>query len=258
MEYPSPTFGFYEYSAPMSIRQNLQDRKLWAISNPALGHTITEEAIEESIATNSIEATLTETFSVWIDSQVSPWTFGSIEACSNSELVLPVGAMTVFAFDVSPSKRTGSLVAGQLIDGKIGVGVMETFSSDIAIDEHKMTQAIHDWALKYRPTHIAYDKYATASIAQKLEQQNHKLVDISGQVFYQACGELADCLTNNRLVHSGQEYWVQSMNNCASKQNDAGWRIIRRKSAGDVTAAIATAMCVNLLSKPISVPMIYA
>jgi len=258
MEYPSPTFGFYEYSAPMSIRQNLQDRKLWAISNPALGHTITEEAIEESIATNSIEATLTETFSVWIDSQVSPWTFGSLEACSNSELVLPVGAMTVFAFDVSPSKRTGSLVAAQLIDGKIGVGVMETFSSDIAIDEHKMTQAIHDWALKYRPTHIAYDKYATASIAQKLEQQNHKLVDISGQVFYQACGELADCLTNNRLVHSGQEYWVQSMNNCASKQNDAGWRIIRRKSAGDVTAAIATAMCVNLLSKPISVPMIYA
>ncbi len=131
--------GFYEYSAPMSIRQNLHDRKLWAMSNPALGHTISEEAIEESIATNSIEATLTETFSVWIDSQVSPWTFGSIEACSNSELVLPVGAMTVMAFDVSPSKRTGSLVAAQIVDGKIGVGLMETFSSEIAIDELKMT-----------------------------------------------------------------------------------------------------------------------
>jgi len=257
MEYPSPTFGFYEYSAPMSIRQNLHDRKLWAISNPALGHTITEQAIEESIATNSIEATLTETFSVWIDSQVSPWTFGSIEACSNSELVLPVGAMTVFGFDVSPSKRTGSLVAAQLIDGKIGVGVMETFSSDIAIDELKMTQAIHDWALKYRPTHIAYDKYATASIAQKLEQQGHKLVDVSGQAFYQACGELADCLTNSRIVHSGQPEWVQSMNNAAAKYNDSSWRIIRRKSAGDVTASISTAMCVHLLSKPISVPMIY-
>jgi phage terminase large subunit-like protein len=258
MEYPSPTFGFYEYSAPMSIRQNLHDRKLWAISNPALGHTITEQAIEESIATNSIEATLTETFSVWIDSQVSPWTFGSIEACSNSDLILPVGAMTVFAFDVSPSKRTGTLVAAQIVDGKIGVGVMETFNSEIAIDELKMTQAIHDWALKYRPQQIAYDKYATASIAQRLEQQGHKLVDISGQAFYQACGELADSLTNNRIVHSGQESWVQSMNNCASKQNDSGWRIIRRKSAGDVTASISTAMCVHLLSKPISVPMIYA
>ena len=258
MEYPSPTFGFYEYSAPMSIRQNLHDRKLWAMSNPALGHTISEEAIEESIATNSIEATLTETFSVWIDSQVSPWTFGSIEACSNSELVLPVGAMTVMAFDVSPSKRTGSLVAAQIVDGKIGVGLMETFSSEIAIDELKMTQAIHDWALKYRPVQIAYDRYATASIAQKLAQQGHKLVDVSGQAFYQACGELADSLTNSRLVHSGQPEWVQSMNNCAAKYNDSSWRIIRRKSAGDVTASISTAMCVHLLSKPISVPMIYA
>jgi phage terminase large subunit-like protein len=257
MEYPSPSFGFYEYSAPPSIRQNLHDRKLWAISNPALGHTITEEAIEESIATNSIETTLTETFSVWIDSQVSPWTFGSIEACSKSDLILPVGANTVFAFDVSPSKRTGSLVAAQIVDGKIGVGIMETFTSDIAIDELKMTQAIHDWALKYRPSQIAFDRYATASIAQKLEQQGHKLIDISGQNFYQACGELADSLTNFRLLHSGQPEWVSSMNNCAAKYNDSGFRIIRRKSAGDVTAAIATAMCVNMLSKPISVPMIY-
>jgi phage terminase large subunit-like protein len=121
-----------------------------------------------------------------------------------------------------------------------------------------MTQAIHDWALKYRPVQIAYDKYATASIAQKLAQQGHKLVDVSGQAFYQACGELADSLTNSRLVHSGQPEWVQSMNNAAAKYNDSSWRIIRRKSAGDVTASISTAMCVHLLSKPISVPMIYA
>jgi hypothetical protein len=201
---------------------------------------------------------LTETFSCWIDSQISPWSFGSIEACSVSELIMPVGATTVFAFDVSPTKRSGSLLAGQIIDGKIGVGIMETFTSEVAIDEHKMTQAIHDWALKYRPTHIAYDKYATASIAQKLEQQGHKLVDVSGHSFYQACGELAEALSNLRLVHSGQPEWVASMNNCSSKHNDAGFRIVRRRSAGEVNSAIATAMIVHLLSKPISVPMIYA
>jgi phage terminase large subunit-like protein len=111
--------------------------------------------------------------------------------------------------------------------------------------------------MKYRPISIGYDKYATASIAQRLTQSGHKLVDISGQTFYQACGELSDALSNLRLVHSGQPEWVMSMNNAAMKTNDAGWRIIRRKSAGDVTAAIATAMCVNMLSKPISVPQIY-
>jgi hypothetical protein len=127
----------------------------------------------------------------------------------------------------------------------------------VAIDELKMTEAIHKWAMLYRPVQIAYDKYATASIAQKLEQQGHKLVDVSGQSFYQACGELSDALTNQRLVHSGQPEWVSSMNNCAAKNSDAGWRIVRRKSAGDVTAAISTAMLVHLFSKPISVPKIF-
>jgi phage terminase large subunit-like protein len=257
LEYPSKTFGFWEYSAPLEARSDIKNRNYWAMANPALGYTVTEEAIEESISTNTIEATLTETLCMWVDSQSSPWTFGSIEACSVSDLKLPVGAMTIFAFDISPSKRSGCLVAGQIVDGKIGVGIMETFSSEVAIDEHKMTQAIHDWALKYRPVQIAYDRYATASIAQKLEQQGHKLVDVSGQSFYQACGELAEALSNFRLVHSGMPEWVSSMNNCAAKNSDYGWRIIRRKSAGDVTAAISTAMIVHLLSKPISTPMIY-
>jgi|LakMenEpi03Aug12_release.lakeMendotaPanAssembly.Ray.scaffolds.fasta_scaffold11519_1 phage terminase large subunit-like protein len=257
-ETPSKTFGYYEYSAPMEARQDIHNRKYWAMANPALGHTVTEEAIEESIATNPIEATLTETLCMWIDSQVSPWTFGSIEATSNSDLILPIGTMTVLAFDVSPSKRSGALVGAQITpEGKIGVGVIETYTSEVAIDEIKMASQINEWAMKYRPVNIAYDKYATASIAQRLTQSGHKLIDISGQSFYQACGELSDALSNLRLVHQGQPEWVNSMNNAAMKTNDAGWRIVRRKSAGDVTAAIATAMCVHMLSKPISVPQIY-
>jgi gamma-glutamyltranspeptidase len=80
---------------------------------------------------------------------------------------------------------------------------------------------------------------------------------VSGQAFYQACSETAEALTNSRIVHSGQPEWVSSMNNCAAKQTDYGWRIIRRKSAGAVDAAIASAMVVHLLSKPISIPKIY-
>ncbi len=43
---------------------------------------------------------------------------------------------------------------------------------------------------------------------------------------------------------------VQHLNNCAAKTSDAGWRIIRRKSAGDVTAAISLAMVVSQLNRP--------
>jgi len=249
LSYPTKSLGWYEYSAPQHC--DIRDEKAWAMANPALGHTITKETLSEAVATNSIESTRTEMLCQWIDSLQSPWVYGSIEATSQSDLLLPVGTQTVFAFDVAPTKRSGALVAAQVLpDGKIGAGLMQLWTSEVAIDEIKMASDINEWAMKYRPTKILYDKYATASIAQRLEQSGHKVEDCSGQAFYQACSDLGDALANLRLVHSGQEKLVAHLNNCAAKTNDAGWRIIRRKSAGDVTAAISLAMVVHELAKP--------
>jgi phage terminase large subunit-like protein len=76
-------------------------------------------------------------------------------------------------------------------------------------------------------------------------------------VFYQACSDLLDSIVNTRLVHNGQQSLVDSINNCAAKETDAGWRIVRRKSAGDVTAAICLAMIVHQFNKPQSKPQIF-
>jgi phage terminase large subunit-like protein len=102
-----------------------------------------------------------------------------------------------------------------------------------------------------------YDKYATASIAQRLQQSGQKLEDCSGQSFYQACGELLDAFVNQRLVHSGTKELTESWFSVGAKTNDAGWRIVRRKSAGDVTSAICSAMLVHYLTRPQSTPQIY-
>jgi len=249
LSYPSKSFGWYEYSAPQHCK--IHDKKAWAMANPALGHLITAETLEEAVATNSVESTRTEMLCQWVDSLQSPWVYGSIEACSNSDLVLPVGNQTVLAFDVAPTKRSGALVAAQVLpDGKIGVGLMQMWSSEVAIDEIKMASDINDWAMKYRPMKIMYDKYATQSIAQRLEQSGHRVEDCSGQAAYQAASDLGDSLANLRLVHSGQPDLVAHLNNCAAKTSDTGFRIIRRKSAGDVTAAISLSMAVHELCKP--------
>jgi phage terminase large subunit-like protein len=248
LSYPPDNLGFYEYSAPQHSK--ITDRKAWAMANPALGHLITEQTLEESVSTNSIEATKTEMLCMWVDSTVSPWVYGSIEQCSNSNLEIPVGPQTIMAFDIAPTRRSGALVMGQVQDGKIAVGLAQLWHSDIAIDEIKMASDINEWARKYHPSTICYDKYATQTIATRLEQSGWRMVDVSGQAFYQACSDLADGLANSRVVHSGQAELVQHLNNCAAKTNDAGWRIIRRKSAGDVTAAISLAMVVSQLTKP--------
>jgi hypothetical protein len=256
MTYPPANLGYYEYSAPQHCK--IHDKKAWVMANPALGHLITEQTLEESVNTNSVEATRTEMLCQWVDSAVSPWVYGSIEACSDSTLEIPVGPATIMAFDIAPTRRSGALVMGQMKDEKIAVGLAQLWTSEVAIDEVKMASDINEWARKYRPTVICYDKYATQTLATKLEQSGWRIEDVSGQAFYQACGDLSDALANSRLVHSGQEELVQHLNNCAAKINDTSWRIIRRKSAGDVTAAISLAMIVSQLIKPQRTAAIFA
>jgi phage terminase large subunit-like protein len=256
LENPPKSFGFYEYSAPQYSK--ISDRSGWAQANPALGYTITEETLEEAVATSPIENTRTELLCQWIDSLSSPWPHGILEDTSDSALEIPVGGYTVFAFDVSPSRRNASLVAGQILpDGRIGVGILQTWESQVSVDDLKIAADIKAWADNYRPRQICFDKYTAQSIADKLTNAGCMTQDISGAAFYQACGDLLDGLVNHRVVHSGQENWVQQMNNCAAKTNDSSWRIVKRKSAGDVSGAIATAMVVHVLYKPQQTAMIY-
>jgi phage terminase large subunit-like protein len=262
-DYPPETFGYYEYSAPQYCKIDITLDSFWrdavAPSNPALGFTITKESIEEAIATNPIEQTRTETLCQWIDSLQSPWPHGILEETSDNTLEMAVGAYTVFGFDVSPSRRNGSLVAGQLLpDGRIGIGILETYSSQMAIDELKMAAAIKGWCDIYKPRLVCFDKYATQTIADRLLQAGVMCEDVSGQQFYKACGDLLEGLVNHRVVHNGQAELVAQFNNCAAKVNDSAWRIIKRKSAGDISAPIGLAMCVSKLMLPAPKPQIIA
>ena len=253
---PPKSFGFYEYSAPQYCK--ITDRAGWAQANPALGYTITEEAIEEAIATSPIENTRTETLCQWIDSLQSPWPHGVLEATSDATLQIPIGGYTVFGFDVSPSRRNASLVAGQVMaDGRIGVGILQTWESQVSVDDLRIAADIKGWADQYRPKMICYDKYTTQSIAERLANAGQITQDVSGQQFYQACSDLLDGLVNSRVVHNGQEELIKQMNNCAAKTNDSSWRIVKRKSAGDVSAPISLAMVVSMLMKPQQIAAIY-
>jgi phage terminase large subunit-like protein len=262
-DYPPETFGYYEYSAPQYCKIDITSDWFWrnavAPSNPALGYIITKDSIEEAIATNPIEQTRTETLCQWIDSLQSPWPHGVLEETSDNTLEMAVGAYTVFAFDVSPSRRNGSLVAGQLLpDGRIGIGILETYSSQMAIDELKMAASIKAWCDIYKPRLVCFDKYATQTIADRLSQAGVMTEDVSGQQFYKACGDLLEGLVNHRVVHNGQAELIQQMNNCAAKVNDSAWRIIKRKSAGDISAPIGLAMVVSKLMLPAPKPQIIA
>jgi phage terminase large subunit-like protein len=256
LSYPPKTFGFYEYSAPQFAR--IDDRDAWAMSNPALGYTVTEEALEEAVATQPIETTKTELLCQWISSTQSPWPHNAVEEAADIDLKLVPGPLTIFAFDVSPNRRDGSLCMGQTLpDGRIGVAVLEIFHSDVSIDELYMANRIAKWAKDFYPRMVCYDKYTTASIAKRLESNGIQITDISGQKGYIASGDLHQALANKKLVHSGQDELVSHMANCAAKESDASWRIVRRKSAGPVDIAINLSFLVHILSQPMAEAKVY-
>ena len=257
LSYPPKTLGFWEYSAPDFC--DINDRDAWYQANPALGYLVSEDTIAEAIATSSVEATRTETLCQWISALRSPWPYRAFEDLTVQDLQILPGRPTIFAMDIAVTKKTASLVAGQLMDdGRIAVGVVAQFESVTAVDELKVAIEVNEWARKYRPRLICFDKYASMTVAERLMMSGHKMQDMSGQIFYQACSDLLDAIVNQRLVHNGQQSLVDSMNNCAAKETDAGWRIVRRKSAGDVSAAICLAMVVHQLIKPQTKPQIIA
>jgi phage terminase large subunit-like protein len=255
--YPPKSLGYWEYSAPDFA--SIHDKDAWYQANPALGYLVTEEMIAEAVATSSVEATRTETLCQWVSALKSPFPYRAFEDLTVQDLQILPGAPTVFAIDVSVTKRDASLVAGQLReDGTVAVGVIAQFHSDQQVDELKIAVEVNEWARKYRPRLICFDKYTSMTIAERLSLSGQKCQDMSGLVFYQACSDLLDSIVNRRLVHNGQASLVDSINSCAAKETDAGWRIVRRKSAGDVSAAIALAMVVHQLNKPQTKPQIIA
>jgi phage terminase large subunit-like protein len=253
-ENPPKTFGYYEYSAPNMLKIDTNSKAFWegvAMANPALGITVSREAIEESLSTSTHDAIMTELLCLWVSSLQSPFPPGSLEECGDNDLVMTPGAYTVFGFDVSPSKRMATLCAGQILpDGRIGVGILHKWSNDIAVNDLEIAAGIKGYADIWRPRQIMFDKYATQSIADRLANAGQVVEDCSSQNFYQACGDLLDAIVSKRMVHNGQRDFLEQFDNVAAKVSDSAWRIVKRRSAGDISAPISIAMIIWKLTKP--------
>ena len=257
MSYASKTLGWYEYSA--DPRAKLDDRKAWAQANPSLGHTISEATLEELRATMKADDFKMEHLCQWIESDLSPWPEGAWESCAWNDLTMAPGPYTIFGFDVANSKRSASLVAGQLLpDGRIGVGILQEWKSDSVVDDLTIAKDIKIWADKFLPKGICYDHYATASIAQRLSASGQPMIDIVGQEFHQACGELLDAMVAMRIVHASQPSLDLQIKSCGVKETDSSWRLVRRKSSGDISAPIALAMIVHKMYEPVSEAKVYS
>ena len=246
----SPALGWYEWSANPTL--HITDRLGWQQANPSMGILMDESVLEQHLLSDRIETFKTEALCLWVDALESPWQEGSFAACQDTNLVLIPGRTTWLAVDISPHRRTAVLVAGQVLDdGRVGIGLLKLWRADHSVDDITIASETADAARKYRAQVVGFDRYSSSAIAAKLAASGIMVEDVSGAAFAQACDETLTAMTHGRLVHAGQQELIDHVMSCATKPtSDGGWRIVRRKSMGDVSAAIAMAMVIHFATKP--------
>jgi phage terminase large subunit-like protein len=238
-----------EWSAPPNSNISIESAQ-WA--NPAMGRTVHVDNIKATF--NEPEAVVRcEILCQWVDTLQSPWSPNAWNQCANPDLIVEPGQQTYLAFDVTPRRNQASLVASQIIDGKIALGLVQTFDSDTALDDLTIANAVADWAKAYDVTEIAYSKNTGQAVAARLASAGIMTTAIDGRAFAMACDQMLSAMEHHRLIHKDEVTFNKHVSACARIPfAEGGWLIGRRASNANVTGAVAAAMAISLASKPIS------
>ena len=242
-----PSMFWAEWSADPELRPD--DPEAWAQANPAIGHLIDPDVIRQAYKTEKPEAFMTERLCRWVDSIESPWPLGKWDS-SCEQIKIPAGCPSWMAFDISLDRRRADIVAGTLLpDGKVAVELLDSFTAESAVDDRKVADAVAGHARKLRPQAIGFDQYTGLNATRLLKEWQMR--EISGRNFASACDAMLTNLNADRIVHPGDQGLTDSMNACVKKPfADGGWQVVRQKSAGPISAAVAAIMVVAMASEP--------
>lgn len=244
-----PGTAWYEWSAEPHL--DIHDRRGWAQANPALGWTVEEAMIEAAAATDSIETFRTETLCQWVEAIEGAW---NMEAWANcrADLDLAPGLPTWLAIDVTPNRKRADLVAGQLLDdGRVAVGLVQSWHSDGAVNDLLIAGEVSTWAQTYEAQAVGFDRYAAGNIAARLTAANIPTLEIPAGLFAQACDETLSAMGAGRIVHSGQPDLDAAMGASVRRNaSDGGWRIIRRGSSAYISPAVGVVMVCHMAQQP--------
>jgi predicted Fe-Mo cluster-binding NifX family protein len=230
-----------EWSA--APERKLNDVEGWQEANPALGRTISVDAIKARLS-DPPEIFMTEVLCQWVETMNGAWQQGSWNACMQPNLALKADRPTWLGVEISPERNSWALTGAQILDDKsIAVGLMEYVEAENPIDDLHIASRIADWAKHYNAEAVVANRFTGDSVVAKLRQSGINAEVIQGSRYYQACDETLSAMSGGRLAHSNQPELTASVNSCIKKSNDTGaWYVMRRKLS---TAAISMILAIS-------------
>lgn len=246
LTFTSDRLGWYEWSAGSNDIWNLEN---WKQANPALGHTISIEALEESAKFDNPDAFRTESLSIWINAIDSPFPLDVWEA-GTMDVAIEDGLPTYMALDLSFNRDKAYLVTVQIrADKKLACFVHEW----TGLSNVELASEIATLARRFRPRVLAYDPNTAGFLAPQLSRAGIAVAPTAwaSTSFSIFCDQTLAAMSGGQLVHAGQAIFKEHLGATARKPaSDGGWRIARRASTNPISSAVALVMAVGHATQP--------
>jgi len=253
-----PSFGHFEWSAPDDTKCTcgkpddlharkclLQDRARWAQANPALGYTISEEALASALGTDPEPIFLTECLCVRVKDLVPDWSviaeaaWMPLTTHAEHDELKPVA----FAVDVTPERSHSSIG----LAGRLGG---ETFV-EVAV-HGRGTGWVVPWLIErvdiWRPCAVVIAKNSPAgSLIDDLETAGIEVRKPSSSDEAQACGSFMDAVapkdSKPTLRHAGQPDLDDAVKGAVKADlGDGAWRWSRKNALVDISPLVAVTL----------------
>ena len=228
--------AYFEWSA--HDEADPADPATWAACMPALGHTVSEEAIRNEFESMDRAEFRRAYLNQWTDAiteSVIPLEWW--RACVDVESRLE-GA-PVLAVDVSPDREWASIAAaGGSPSGRVHLELI-----DRRPGTDWVVPRVAELAARHRPRSVVVDDIGPAgSLAAELRAAGIVPESIGTKGLVQACGQLFDAARDGGIVHLGDPLVEVALRNAATRLLGDAWAWKRRSSSADISPLVAVTL----------------
>jgi hypothetical protein len=238
----SDRLAFFEWSATEDA--DLDDPRVWAQANPALGIRIPVEFVSAEREAMPDEQFARERLGIWQtlggSAVVDPMHWNSL-AVGNRQPQAPV-----LSVEVALDRSRATIGSAWMVNGKPH---LEIFEERAGVDW--VVPRLAELVPKYTvPTVVVDGNTEAASLVPALEAAHVKVLSVKGGERAAACAGLYDLVEISGLTHSRDPALSMALASARWKHVGEGTRVFsRRRSAGDIAALYAVTLALHGLTK---------
>lgn len=245
--------AYFEWSASDDDDPTSDDT--WLRCHPALGHTISLDALRADFASMELAEAERAYLNRWTAASVaSPIPVSTWNRREDGDMEL--GGDLVFAVDFAPDRSSASIAAAGPVDERHGVELVDHRNGT----EWVVSRCIELWD-RWSPAAMVVDGAGPAgSVIADLEAAGINVVVTSGRDMAQACGRIFDAVLNDRLVHRNQPPLTAAVTGAAKRKLGDAWAWSRSSSAVDISPLVAATLALwgttSIAAKPAADPVL--